>query len=1233
MHSGSPRITDELFQQLIESISAVTYVLRFGHADEPPIYMSPQCERVLGLPRETVMVDAASRNQLLHPDDRARVWEHAVHIDATGGDWAEEYRLGMPDGTFKWVHDQARIVQTDDGEPALWFGVLTDLTRTNEAEHALASSETKYQALVERIPAVVYIDTVEERPVSLYVSPYSERLSGYRPEEWIEDPELWMRVVHPEDRHLMQHDWPSHLDTPDEVTMEYRIVHRDKHVVWISDSAQLVRAEDGTPLFWQGVSLDITDHMLAQERLRDSEARYRALVEEIPAYVYIATDDPEPRMTYVSPQTLEMIGYDADAWIADGDLWLKAMHPDDRASEKAAWESAVARRTTFVSEYRAIRRDGREIWLRDVARLIPEADGGGFLWQGLVQDITESKRAEEDLRASEVRYRVLVEQVPVVVYVDSNDEHPTSLYVSPQAVEILGHAPQEFLDNVDFWQQTMHPDDWERVQARWKTSVRTGEPFRDEYRFVRPDSDVVWVKDDSRLVRAADGAPMFWQGVLQDITVGKRAEEELRASELRYRSLVEQVPAVVFIDTNDESPVCTYVSPQSLDVLGHAPEAYMEDASLLFRQIHPEDVERVRGAWVDAVRHQEPFLCDYRLVHPDGRLVMVRQAAVLIRGDSDIPLFWQGLIQDLTDRKRAEDELRASEARFRALVERSPAVVYEVGLDDERRTLYVSPQVESLFGYSRQEWLDQPDIWTELLHPDDREIELAANDLHNETGAPWRQEYRLIANDGRVVWVRDQAELVRDESGHGSTWQGIMLDITALKELEEQLRVSNDELELRVIDRTTELADANEMMTLEIGERLRAEAELQATQERYRQLVEEIPAVAYVWRLGGSDEDGAENYTSPQIERLLGFTVEEWNDTDLWQKRLHPHDRDRIFAAAARSGETGAPYAVEYRLLAKDGHVVWVADHSTLLSRDQHGEPRLFQGVLLDITARKEAEALEEQFRELIDSSPVVSWVYESTPDEDPPVRFLHVSQQISQLIGQSVQNLLDDYSLWLRQIHPDDRQQLVEASARSRDSGKPWQRTFRVIGRDGQVVSVLSVGRCVQRDADGTPRRFVGALIDVTASTVERDKLATERAQLRSLVDGLPGFLWTEVVEGEPGSGRLTFIGPRVEEILGYTAEELVSTPGYFDKLVHPDDRDRIDALAVQHDLTEEPWQTEYRSRTRDGRMRWLRSQGLASRDENGRLVWNGITFDITEERATEEDVTVVPETTQVES
>jgi PAS domain S-box-containing protein len=684
-----------MFRQLVESASAVTYVLRFGREEEPPIYVSPQCEAVVGLPSQALMVNGSARNELLHPDDRARVWERARKMGTNGGDWDIEYRLRMGDGSYRWIHDQARAMPGTEGRDALWFGLLTDLTRTRDAEGALADSEEKYRSLVEQVPAVVYID--------------------------------------------------------------------------------------------------------------------------------------------------------------------------------------------------------------------------------------------------------------------SNDVHPSSQYVSPQVTELLGHTPDEFKAQPDFWQRTIHPQDWSRVQAHWRESVLTGAPFRDEYRYVRPDGEVVWVIDDSRLVRAPDGMPMYWQGILQDVT----------------------------------------------------------------------------------------------------------------------------------ERRRAEEELRAVDARFRGLVEQMPAVVYEMNLDDERRTLYVNPQVEALFGYSRQEWLDQPDIWIELLHPDDREVVLAAHDLHNETGEPWMQEYRLIANDGRVVWVRDQAVLVRDDQGLAHTWQGLMLDITAQKELEERLRLTNEDLERGVLQRTAELGEANEMMALEIGERRRVEAQLRQTRERYRRLVEDMPAVVYLWHVGSSAAVGRQDYASPQIERLLGYTADEWSTTFLRRDRIHPDDADRVIAAAARSEETGEPFEEEYRQLAKDGRVVWVANHATLLRRDEQGRPMLFQGVLLDVTARKQGASEE---------------------------------------------------------------------------------------------------------------------------------RAAAQLAQLRSLVEGLPGFPWIEVVEGEPGSGRLAFIGPQVETILGYTPDEL-SGPRYLERIVHPDDRERHKGLSARHDRTGEPWSLDYRAITRDGQTRWLRTRGRASRDDRGRLTWYGVTYDVTRE------------------
>ena len=163
----------------------------------------------------------------------------------------------------------------------------------------------------------------------------------------------------------------------------------------------------------------------------------------------------------------------------------------------------------------------------------------------------------------------------------------------------------------------------------------------------------------------------------------------------------------------------------------------------------------------------------------DGEEVWLRDSSVLVLSDEGHRLAWQGVIEDITSERRAEQEIRASEARYRALVERVPAVVYEMGPDDERQTLFVSPHVEQVLGYTRDEWLDQPDIWIELLHADDREVVLAQHDRHSETGEPWDLEYRLIANDGRVVWVHDRAILIRGLERGAAAWHGVMIDVTA----------------------------------------------------------------------------------------------------------------------------------------------------------------------------------------------------------------------------------------------------------------------------------------------------------------------------------------------------------------------------------------------------------------------------------------------------------------------
>ncbi|MDQ3941732.1 MAG: EAL domain-containing protein, partial [Actinomycetota bacterium] len=272
--------------------------------------------------------------------------------------------------------------------------------------------------------------------------------------------------------------------------------------------------------------------------------------------------------------------------------------------------------------------------------------------------------------------------------------------------------------------------------------------------------------------------------------------------------------------------------------------------------------------------------------------------------------------RDITRRKEAEDRLRDAEKRYRMLVEQIPAITYIQEIRRNSETVYVSPQVMDIMGYTPEECTSTPDFWIRILHPDDREAVLAEDLRTNETGEPFVMEYRRFAKDGRLVWIRDEATLVRNEEGEPLYWLGVQIDIT---------------------------------------ERKRAETRLGAAEQRFRTLVDQIPAVTYIDPV---DDPETSLYTSPQIEKMLGYTPEEWREGKLWHKCLHPDDRERILAADERF-EAGdeEPFSEEYRLMARDGSVVWVREEAVLL-RDEAGEPLYWQGVIYDLTERK---ALEER--------------------------------------------------------------------------------------------------------------------------------------------------------------------------------------------------------------------------------------------------------------------------------
>ena len=240
--------------------------------------------------------------------------------------------------------------------------------------------------------------------------------------------------------------------------------------------------------------VDISERKQTEAALKEAEARYRLLVERIPAVTYIVSAEPPFQTIYISPQVEQLLGFTPEEWRADPDLWERQIHPADRERVLAEDEASRVEQRPFKSEYRVLTRDGRTIWLHDETFHIDEPGLAPFS-QGIEFDITERKHAEEALREAETRYRILIEQLPTIVYVNASDDIGQTIYVSPQVETILGYTVQEWLEDPKFWQTLMHPDDRQRVMDKInRKSNLTAGSFDMEFRVIARDGHYAWFR-------------------------------------------------------------------------------------------------------------------------------------------------------------------------------------------------------------------------------------------------------------------------------------------------------------------------------------------------------------------------------------------------------------------------------------------------------------------------------------------------------------------------------------------------------------------------------------------------------------------------------------------------------------------------------------------------------------------------------------------------------------------
>jgi PAS domain S-box-containing protein len=538
----------------------------------------------------------------------------------------------------------------------------------------------------------------------------------------------------------------------------------------------------------------------AEVELRTADRRWRQVIEHLPAVTYtdVVAGPDDVRMEFVSPQIRTVLGYEPERFLDDASFWFTLIHPEDLQRLESSGVLEASDVSTFDEVYRMRAADDTYRWIHDTSTPVFRDDGELDYFLGFMIDITERMRAQEHVRQAEERFRLLVERTPAVTYteslVDEYDPGSVIAYLSPQIEPMLGY-PLEAWGRPGFWQEVLHPDDVDDVMAESARTNDTGEPYRQDYRMVAADGRVVWIHDESVIVHGGDGTPLYWQGVLLDITERRNAEERLRQAEQRYRALIEHIPAVVYRESPEGDPAKFYISPQVHDLFGYTPEEWTWTSGFWRDGVHPEDRARVYEADDRSNETKELYALDYRFRHADGHWVWVHDEATFVP-EPDGEGFWQGFLVDITERKQAEEQLREAELTFRTIVEQNEAIFYtqEIALDDPTvsRTTYIAPGNTDLVGYTLEDIQADPTLWRSIVHPDDRERVLDADARSNIGGdAHFSMEYRMIAKDGRIVWVQDEARLV-ELPGKPPYWQGFLLDVTERRDAQAHLERALD---------------------------------------------------------------------------------------------------------------------------------------------------------------------------------------------------------------------------------------------------------------------------------------------------------------------------------------------------------------------------------------------------------------------------------------------------------
>ena len=754
-----------LNEEMISKIGIGIHIIQKGRF----VFVSPLLQKLSGYSKAVLL----GQNSLVHvhPEDRNVVKEKATKSLQAKRKDSYEYRVIKKNGDILWLLEMVVPIQFN-GERAV-LGSFMDITEHKRAELALWESQNKYGEILESIEEGYY--EVNLAGNLTFINDAIIRTWGYSREELLGMNYRQFTDAENAINLFQAFNEVYRMGNPVK-NFEWTIIKKDGTNMHVEASIALYKDSSGNIRGFRGVGHDITERKRSEEVLRQSEEKYRSILENIRESYFEV--DLAGNYTFFNNSLCRLTGYSKEELAG-----MNYSQFSEKETSKIVFETCNRVFKTGEPaegfDWEFAKKDGSKGHVEASISLRRDSAGNPIGFLGLLRDVTERKRMEKEIVQSEEKYRSILESIRESYF--EVDLAGNFTFFNDSLCRLTGCSREELVGmNYSKFSDT---ETSKIVFETFHKVYKTGEPSEGfDWPTTRKDGIKIYVSATISLRKDPAGNPVGFRGVLRNVTERKRMEEALRQSEEKYRSILENIRESYFeVDLygnftffNDSLCRLTGCSREELVGMNYSNFSDTETSKIVFETFHKV---------YKTGKPSEGF--DWPTTRKDGIKIYVSASISLRKDPAGKPIGFRGVLRDVTERKRMEEELRQSEERHRNIIEQMHDAYFELDLTGS--FAHFNKAACRTYGYNKEEMLG-----LNYKQYTDKETGRKLFEVFTElykTGIPVRAHaLELIKKDGTKSFNEISVSLIKNEKGEAIGFRGIARDITERKLNEEQIR-------------------------------------------------------------------------------------------------------------------------------------------------------------------------------------------------------------------------------------------------------------------------------------------------------------------------------------------------------------------------------------------------------------------------------------------------------------